>query len=470
MKINKVTAALIGMGIISAASVAQAQSTTTIYLTGSTAARTYIYNMLTGTPDLGGAEWSVVEPTSGASGSSNQIVYEGTISGTTYYLSCDFTGSEAGIASVANQNLTQDIPLDPNDAGTGTDSSTYSLPGVGSAAAFYQYVGGSWQAPASLPSGTYPDLTMADTSQAVSRTPDSGSTKLYDYGTVGVVPFTFMKGYEKSPDSSYNDCSNITENAINQALSSGGFDTASYLTGNSADTDYMSVVGRNFGSGTHVNTFLNAAGLGVGATVGQYAWNSGYPTTTPGTLTFGGFNTGSGASTTWTTNTFAVDYASGGTLLSVGNDGFDSGGGVGENMNVDASNSGNLIIGYLGISDAQKALTNGNGGTYGGGDAVPLAYNGVYESDAAVESGAYPYWGTEHLLGQSSEESNGSYQSVVGGKLDTAIITYIDGEGNATGNIVNNGASQSLLVPWEKMNANRSGLDYGIPSQGTYTP
>ncbi|HEY1786646.1 MAG TPA: hypothetical protein VGJ73_00755 [Verrucomicrobiae bacterium] len=461
---NKITAALVSTGLVSVASVAQAN--TVIYLTGSTAARAYIYSMMTGTSDLFSSPASVVAGTN--ANSSNQIVYEGTITGVsgTVDISCDFTGSEAGIASTAGQPLSQDIPNDPNQTGSGADLSTYPLPGVGAASAFFQPNGsGGWTAASSLPGGTLPDLSMADTSQAVSRTPQS-SFPLHDYGVVGIVPFTAMKGYEATPDSSWNDCVNITTAGLNQALALGGFLTANYLTGNPNDSDAVAVVGRNFGSGTRVNTFLNAAAYPLLTTVGQYGWNSGYPVTggvgAQGTLTFAGLN-GSGTGSGATFATVSTPYASGGTIVSVGNDGYDSGGGVGQNMNVDGTGSGVLTVGYLGISDAQKAITDGNGGT-AGGDGVPLMFNGVYESDANVENGSFPWWGQEHLLGQQSEFTGGTVQATVGGDLASAIKTYIGTKGTATGDILSNAAGQSLLVPQSKMSVSRS-LDYGYPVQ-----
>jgi hypothetical protein len=453
MKINKLTTALIGLGLVSMAGAAKAN--TVIYLTGSTAARAIIYNLATSTNLFFTGKATVVAGTSASS--SNQIVYEGSVSNITgtVDLSCDFTGSEAGIASVANQNLTQSLPSDPNGAGP------YNLPGVGSLAAFYQPNGtGGWNAPASLPSGTFPDLTMADTSQAVSITPNSGSTKLVDYGVVGIVPFTFVKGYESSPDTAYGRVSNITTATFNQALSQGNNLNAYFLTGNPADsTDGIDIVGRNEGSGTRVNGLINAGQYAVGSPVTQYAFNSGYPSSPAsanGVLTFGAQN---GLATT-----YAHPYSQAVVELNVGNDGFDSGGGVGECMNADASGLGSIPIGYLGISDAQKAVTNGNGGTAGGGDCIALTFNGVYESDTAVETGQYTYWGQEHVLGQNGQLST-SNAGELAADLAGGIENYISvTAGVATGNFSSNPSGQSLLIPTSLMDVTRS-ADNGFPTQ-----
>jgi hypothetical protein len=464
MKMNKISTALVGLGLVSAASVAHAN--TVVYLTGSTAARALIYNLMTTTNLLFNPHANVVAGTN--ANNSNQIVYEGTISGIpgTTDISCDFTGSEAGIASVANQNLTQDIPLNPNDAGTGTDSSTYPLPGVGTAAAFFQPNGsGGWTAAGALPGGTFPDLSMADTSQAVSRTPNTGSTALVDYGKVGTVPFTLMKGANSGPDSSWTDIINITTAAMNQALADNGALTANYITGNSGDTDPVAVCGRNFGSGTRVNTLLNAASYSLSAAVGQYGFNCGYPTNaaTVGTLTFGSTNgPGTGPATTFVA--VGAPFASGGSIIAVGNDGFDSGGAVGQNMNVDGNGSGIVLLGYLGISDAQKAVTDGNGGT-AGGNGVALQFNGAYESDSGVENGSYAYWGYEHLLGQHGQLP-GSNGGLVGTKMSAALISYLNTYSGtaASGNFSSNPSGQHLLIGNANMAVSRS-ADFGFPTQ-----
>lgn len=444
MKINKVTTALVGLGLVSLASAAQAN--TVVYLTGSTAARAIIYAAATTSGQIFSGTSTVVAGTN--ANSSSQIVYEGNITGVgTVDISCDFTGSEAGIASVAGTALPQTLPNDPNGQGP------YSLPGVGTAALYYQPNGsGGWNAPAALAAGAsadgnaFPDLSMADTSQAVSVTPNAGSTALVDYGVVGIVPFTFMKGYESSPDGPYTHLSNVTTADINEALSLGDNLSAFYFTGNTNDLDSVdgiAIVGRNLGSGTRVNTLLNAASYPVGQTVNQFALNSSYPTGTPGTLTFGNY-------TTPATETF------------VGNDGFDSGGSVQTDLNVDGSGVGDVIVGYVGISDAKNAVVDHNGGT-GSGDAVFLTFNGVYEGDEAVETGQYPFWGQEHLLGQHGQSSTGA-----AGETASAIVSGIgaqltsSGAGLATGSVNGNAANQSLVIPSSLMRVKRS-LDYGFP-------
>ncbi len=128
MKINKFTTALIAAGIVSAASAVHAANPV-IYITGSTAARAFFFNAATtagqifqaghpGTP-------SVVSPASTANTGANQVVFEGFINGTLVDIDATWTGSEAGIASVAGQPLQQSL----NNSQLGLASRSYPLPG-----------------------------------------------------------------------------------------------------------------------------------------------------------------------------------------------------------------------------------------------------------------------------------------------------------------------------------------------------
>lgn len=436
IKTNKISAALIALGVISLASVASAQ--TTIYLTGSTAARAAIYTACTTPGEVFLAAGGVVPtgPTTLSSGSSftgsgaNNITYEGYVStgGTNnaeVILNCDFTGSEAGIASTAGTTLTQSV-----------NGGNYALPGVPAtflAAPGYTAVSGT---------STRPDFSMADTSQAVSLTPDSGSTKLKDYGVVGIVPFTWMKGYEASATAAWNDVTNVTIPQLGVAI--GGATPANFITGNPADTNLVVVVGRNEGSGTRVNNLLNL-NYGVKTPVDQFAIDSTYPSGTPGVLTFG---TGAGF-----------------TLTEVVNDGYDGGSSVQKALNVDGgTTSGNgsagnyVILGYLGLSDANNALLSAKwptGGTAGAPTFLPL--DGVYESNGAVEQGNYSYWGHEHLLGQSSEYSSSNIYGYTSVALVNGILAAETSLGLGTV-----ATGKDYIIPASLMQVTKS-TDVGYP-------
>ncbi len=438
MKINKFTSALVAMGIISMASAAYAANPV-IYLTGSTAARTTIGNAMLATGQIfdAGTAGTIVSPAPNNSASGSLVVYEGKINGTTVDIDCSWTGSEAGIAAVAGQSLTQVI-----------NGVTYSLPGVPPSF----LVSPSWNTTNTL-SGN-PDLSMADTSQAVSQTPES-TFPLTDYGIVGIVSFTFMKGYEATPDQAWNDLVNVTTGEANQNLTVGDNYNADNYTGVAADAaDGVAICGRNKGSGTRANALLNLQ-YGINSTVTQYAYDADYPTATPGVLTFGDTATG------------GPNFAAGQPLVDVLNDGYDSGGSVGETMQVDGTGSGSVLVGYLGISDAKNANTAGHYVAGKGGAATYLSYNGVYESDAGIINGSYSYWGQEHLLGQIGQSKTGQ-----AGQVATAIVNGIAANltataaGTATGDVRTN-PSQSAIIPVASMLVHRTS-DSGFPIQGGF--
>ena len=461
MKSNKfITSALVALGIVSLAGVAQAN--TVIYLTGSTAARALIFTAATTPGQIFTTGGTVVSTGTGNTGNgANTIVYEGTMSGISGLvdLDCSFTGSEAGIASVAGQTLKQTVNTSATPITGIAANSLVNLPGIPTSF----LVGPTWNTTSALPIAndgrnglTHPDLTMADTSQAVSQT-SVATSALHDYGIVGIVPFTILKGYESTKDQAYNDLVNVTTAELNANLGDGDIYNANNYTGVATDnSDGVAIVGRNLGSGTRVNSLL-AFNYGVNTVVDQFAYNVTY--TSAGVLTFNGTYGPKTANTLWET----------------ANDGFDSGGNVQKELNVDGTGQGIILLGYLGTSDALNALAPSAGFPANAGAAVPLPYNGVYEGDTAVIQGNYPYWGEEHLLGSSANSSTSS-QFVAG----TDIITGIQGilglangsgtstaaAGTAAGNLSTNPA-QSILIPLGLMQVHRSG-DTGYPLQGGF--
>ncbi len=445
MKNNKITSALVALGLVSLASAASAN--TIIYLTGSTAARAAVYAACTTSGEVFSGASTVVSANNASAAS--QIVFEGSITGIsgTVDIDCDWSGSEAGLAAVAGQNDTTEPALGQNIGGT-----IYSLPGI--PPSFLTQASG-WTTASTLPiaGGTStPDLSMADTSQAVSLTPVS-TAALHSFGIVGVIPFTFMKGYEKTPDSTWTNVVNVTTPVFSSFVSTAN--TANFFTGNTNDVnDSVVIVGRNKGSGTRVDTLLNAAQYPVGNSVDQWAYAS-YPSGTPGNLTFSG------------------SYVAGQTLFEAGNDGFDSGGGVQSVMNVDSTGQGAVLVGYLGLADAAHAEADNNtgpggvGSAAGSGPASYLTFNGVWESDAAVENGAYTYWGSEHVYGQPSPTAT---DTTVGNKLVSGIAANLAAThaGLAPGAVGPTYTAQSIVIPTALMNVTRGGLDSGFPTVGPF--
>jgi hypothetical protein len=455
MKVNKLTSALVALGLVSLASAYAANPV--VYLTGSTAARANIFTAMTASGQVfdAGSTGTVVSPSPNNTSSSSLIVYEGKINGTTVDIDCSWTGSEAGIAAVAGQPLTQNV-----------NGGTYSLPGVPPS---FLTQSSSWAANSAttlnnIPGApANPDLSMADTSQAVSQTPKA-SYPLTDYGIVGIVSFTFMKGYQSVPDATYNNFVNVTTGQANQNLTVGYNYNANNYTGVASDANEgVAIDGRNKGSGTRANALVNLQ-VGINTPVLQYSFDADYPANNPGVLTFGDAANG------------GPDFAAGQNLVQVGNDGYDSGGSVGESLQVDGSNLipnvytnpvPVIVIGYLGISDAKNANTAGHYVSGQGGAAKYLSYNGVFESDSNIIWGAYSYWGQEHLMGSIGQSSSSQ-----AGQVATAIVTGLaknlisTGAGAASADVRTN-PSQSAILPVALMQVHRT-ADGGFPIQGGF--
>src|SRR5215472_9428901 len=103
MKANcKITAALIALGIVS-----QASADNVVYLTGSTAFRGTLYNVLHTAGSV--FDGAVTEAEFGSSQSgANYMLFHGNINGTPTYIDCAWSGSEAGIASASNVTIDND--------------------------------------------------------------------------------------------------------------------------------------------------------------------------------------------------------------------------------------------------------------------------------------------------------------------------------------------------------------------------
>lgn len=412
-----ITSALVAAGLVSAASTFAAA--TTVYLTGSTAFRATVFTAATTGGDIFDASPAptILSPAPNNTSGANQIVYHGFINGTEYIVNCNWTGSEAGIAAVAGvaqPNVT--VPANYNGDGTPAVATTYNLPGA--PVAFLASPGYT-----ALGANQQPDLSMADTSQAVSLTQ---TATLTDYGVVGIVPFLWAKNKNTAPDSSWTDLVNVSDGQLLFEL--GGAKKASFFTGKSTDSDLVYVVGRNKGSGTHQNAML-ASGFYPGTPV-QYQINAKYNSS--GVLTF----------------TTEATYTDAQVRATPQGDGYDSGKFVGQTLQTDGKLSTKILVGYIGISDFV-----GNPG------GVALTVDGQTESDGAVANGAYSFWGHEHLLGQqtpSSDANNvangiGGVGGIING-LNTALSsTLVDG-------------NQSAGLNTDVMNVDKPGGDFGYAS------
>jgi hypothetical protein len=351
-----------------------------------------------------------------------------------------FTGAEAAVADVAGNPLTQKLQnpnFGPNANGTfpvpGTPG-TFLNPNTGFTTT------NALSAITGAPS--LPDLALDDTSQAVSLTSKT-QFPLIDYGALAVVPFGFLKGYEKTPDAAWNHLSNVTTAEINQIYN--GPHSASFLTGVASDSSDQAVLtGRNLSSGTRVNALLTAQ-YGVTTTVDQWAYDVNY--NSPGVLAAG------------------TSYGSPGALIEIGNDGFNTAGPAAAQLNFDGTGQGALLIEPLAVPDAVSATQPSSSITSaGGGPATYLSYNGVYESDSGVITGTYPFWGNEHLFGSVNQSPSG-IQGETGLAIANGVKSFIltNGSGTATGAVGPTYTPQSSVIPESFLQVSRTG-DGGFPS------
>ena len=418
MKVNQaLTAALVALGFVSAAA---AQNV--VYLTGSTAFRGTVYNALHTPGTVFDASPAITEVEFGGSSASgaNYMLFFGNINGSPTYVNCAWSGSEAGIASASNVTIDNDgTPLAGSPETWLKADGSITMNGYNSAAP----TSGQLEA-----SSHQADLTMADTSQAVSLTPRviNTSTDLKDYGVVGVVTFTWAKNINTSPSAEWNSMTNVTIPQLN-ALFSQGYQPAAFFTGVATQTNnYVYLVGRNKGSGTRANELADS-GYGTTRTVTQFSIGGGVSTTSTGTLT----------------------------LAYEGNNGYEGGGGVAGALAINGScgqtdpffsdKPGWFAIGMMGINDAlSHGLTTNNW----------LTADGVFETDGAIEEGQYAFWGHEHVFGKHNISG---FQDTVGGKLFTGVQTALGTSGS-------NPAAHSAGIALQYMHCDKSS-DVAYPTR-----
>src|ERR1039458_6099700 len=323
-----ILAGAIALGFASMASAA----TQYVYMTGSTAARNAFYlTIIDGTTVFDATPTVIAQGNSDPSKATYHL-FHGKIGGADTILKAHWSGSEAGISDIAG-------------SGTQTFLDDTAVTATASPGPFVNSVG---------------DLAAADTDKAYSRNPTAAIT-----GTkVCIIPFIYVK--EKG---SAAGLVNVTDQNVRQALK--GYAVLAQFTGNSADTTFVYVSGRDNGSGTRVNQFGD-----------------------PG---FGIFS-----------SPFMVQIAANGSMIDqtgfgtyLGDYGYSSGGTVATQMGydlsqppaaVDAANGTGVekfsVIAYLGRSDANTAEANG---------ATDLTCNGVAYSNAAIKEGQYNLWGNEYV-------------------------------------------------------------------------
>jgi hypothetical protein len=352
MKIKQsALSALLGLGLVSSAS-----AVNFVFITGSTAFRSVAFTAITNSFDAI-PQIATRDGSSATGNNANWMLFHGNVSGVETWVNCHWSGSEDGVASVAQPGSNPKFYLKTDGTVAFVISSAVPTSGETNT------------------SPTTSDLAFADSSQAVSLTKTPALVKMgtnaSPSGRVGIVPFVWAKNKNTNPSNSWTHLTNMTDVGSRVALS--GPNIAALFTGDASDTNqFIYVVGRNNRSGTRVDT-LACNRYGITVPVDQF--------------NIGGFPKSDGTTLLLAENPDP-------------NDGYDGGGDVEKAMHIDGSCqqtdpfsglNGWYAIGYLGIGDANTLLANGG---------VWLTFNGVPYSNGAVEEGLYSFWNYEYLYGR----------------------------------------------------------------------
>jgi hypothetical protein len=378
MKINKsILAAALCLGL---AGSSYAQSF--VYLTGSTAMRGTMFNVLAATNVIFNGAPAITADSStvaGANGATH-MVFAGTLrggSGTTV-ITTSWSGSEAGILAVASNTVS-------------AYNGTYIISG-------YNTVSNTTATYSGSVTGEPADLAMADNDVTYSRTPNG------NYGPeseVGIVTFKWVRNNGVWTGAN----TNVTDSAIQQALS-GGTPLASF-TGNAADTSWVFVSGRDNLSGTRVNA-LAESGYGIFTPVEQCLLSGGVMQ-----------NLGANGDSAYKKYLGGSGSTSGGSLA-----GSLSASTVSSTNPVYGGN-GFSVIAYLGYNDAYTAITNA---------ATELAFNGVGYSPANIREGLYTFWGNEYVVEAATVVSGSAADTVYNAiAANTPSFCYPTGSSNPNG-------------------------------------
>jgi hypothetical protein len=396
MRINKTVGALaLGLGLAAAAQAQDNTIGTAIYITGSTAFRQQVFNAL---KDLG-----LTVAQSGSGGNNNFTLY-GTISDAT-------SGQALHLGTVAPGLTGQAVTVYGDFSGSAEGVQALVTPG---SATYLNTDTGSF-------THTGADLAFSDVAQ--SATPDSpvatGVTLEevqlpFDATNHGGIPGTgvAVQAFSFVINGTAAAIKNVTQQNFQDLFHSGGLPLC-FFTGNSSDFGTtVTPVGRYNLSGTRITTILDC-GAKLSQSLHQYALSDN-GTTTPGLAS---------------TDT-ASPPSDGNQWVSVGNNGYFSGGNVGKAIHASSINSAPPAVAYLGFADAGSKLTATGGGT--AASEGPVNFNGqsswvggTFPSGNwnlnGVENGSYTFWSYERLYASPSDSSSSFIVGTFGPGLIDAL-------------------------------------------------
>jgi hypothetical protein len=422
MKLSKFAIA----GILGLALAASASAQNTIRIIGATTFRAPVHAAIEAILSPGyafadsGSDNSATQLGKASAAEFVGTLLSGSGQGDTVVIKTYWTGSVAGVSDVASQRHITGFMADGLAVAGGTG------------------LGGSY---AQEPTAEPADMSMSDAPEsddalclqlgnaaAKSAKSTMQGTTLTEAGfgqsSQGIVPFEWILeniGTNPAP------ISNITQAAAMALIKKGNLPVMT-LTGTTANQyDFLFLIGRNEDSGSRCNAFAEAQ-TGFGQTAIQYmpsyvgtsasyqdiGATASYISSTGTNYVYDGGTSATLSGLQEWPSGWAINTNTAIAWTNPGHSGFVSGGEVASALEaVDPVTSGSIsitsgapttvhnvyVVGYVGTSDAQTAITGG---------AVDLQYNGVTYSQNAVKTGQYTFWGYEHSLYNSSLESGDS--------------------------------------------------------------
>jgi hypothetical protein len=376
-----------------------ANADTLIHISGSTAYRSAVHNAIANLMTAGGGTCHCAYVGSTIAGA-NQAVFQGTISTApslgTVTVETSWNGSISGIAGMVSPSTHKftfitagaisSITVTPS-AQSGFTTNFGVLPGAQASAAGFSNISGAGSNTETVAC----DMAFSDSFQ--SSTPfaaSNGYTALTDEHP-GVLPFLWMKNAAKTTDTDYANggwgrLTNITALQAKYLIGA-GYGQAVDFTGNTSDTYYVNLAGRDYDSGTRFDALAEAQLAGT-APVTQFG-NTAIAVTGSGTGSAIVDNSNSETTSSLSTALPAVGgYNSGGKLV-----------GAMQAIGTDGSNDfGGYIVCYAGASDADTVLGITSGGPTGYVAPTALTFNGVALTKTNVLNGTYSFWTYEHFL------------------------------------------------------------------------
>jgi hypothetical protein len=402
MKMKKMLgtlAALVGM-----ATAAEAQSN--VFVTGSTAFRAQIFAAL---GDLG-----LNVQQSGTSGN-NSFTFTGTISdhttgGTNLSLGsllgnpvtvyCNFSGSAEGVDDLIS-------PANNSYLKVGA-SGTFSTNQIDLALS-------------DVSQNSTPDANSPDQLEEVQLAADANAHNGIPGTGIAVQAFCFVV------DGQASTIKNITQlNFHDLYVGSGQGHLGIGLMDGSTNTNYVYAVGRYPLSGTRIATILDDQFGAPASKLTQW-----------GLVTNGGTNVVGLAST----DSGSPPSVAGETWISVGTNGYFSGGNVGKAIHSASVNGAPAAIGYVGFADAAKltgtsneAPVNWNGQVSYLGSPYPQTTTTNYGqwNIPGVENGSYTFWSYERLYVSDNDQSSWYDETFAPGLIQAVQyeITHLSGVAN----------------------------------------